>query len=197
MKLTLSCPECDTPLGVDESLLGKKVRCTSCKGVFVAEDPSSRAIQEQPPRETIARPSSRNGDDYAERPSRRSSRDDYDDEDNDDDRSRRRSRDDDDRPRRRRRRRSSGGTPHRAGSVLTLGIVSCCTFCIPLIGFICGVSAVNMANKDLAEMDAGRMDSSGERTTSTGRIFGYVGITLSAIMFVVGVIARVAAIGGR
>ena len=196
MKLTLSCPECDTPLGVDESLLGRKVRCTSCKGVFVAEDPSSRAIQEQPPRETLARPSARTNDDDDDRPSRRSSRDD--DDAYDDDRTRRRSRDDDDdRPRRRRRRRSSGGAPHRAGSVLTLGIVSCCTFCIPLIGFICGVSAVNMANKDLAEMDAGRMDSSGERTTSTGRIFGYVGITLSAIMFIIGVIARVAAIGGR
>src|SRR5262245_31998959 len=110
--------------------------------------------------------------------------DDYD----DDDRSRRRRSSwdgDEDRPARRRRRddleddyddeprrRGWGGTPHRGGMILTFGI----------IGLICcgifAILAAVMGTQDLKEMEAGRMDRSGEGMTRVGQILGFIGIGL-------------------
>jgi hypothetical protein len=63
-------------------------------------------------------------------------------------------------------------TPHRGTLILILGILSivCC--------FICGIIAWVMANKDLKEMAAGRMDPSGMGLTKGGKICGIVGIAL-------------------
>jgi hypothetical protein len=65
--------------------------------------------------------------------------------------------------------------PHRAGLILTLGLVGL---------FICGplcLGAWVMGSGDLHEMDAGVMDPSGRSTTSTGRNLGIIGTLLWAI----------------
>ena len=114
-------------------------------------------------------------DDRPRRP--RSSRD----RDDDEDRPARRRRDDreddyDDEPRRGR------GKPHRGGMILAFGIIGllCCG--------IFAILAAVMGSQDLKEMQAGRMDSSGEGMTRVGMILGFVGIGL----WVLGIIARVA-----
>jgi hypothetical protein len=116
------------------------------------------------------------------------SRDEFDDEDRP--RRPRNSRDDeDDRPRRRRDEdddyddgpRRGGGKPHRGGMILTFGILGllCCG--------IFAILAAVMGSNDLKEMQAGRMDRSGEGMTRVGQILGFVGIGL----WVVGIAIRV------
>jgi hypothetical protein len=100
-----------------------------------------------------------------ERPSRRRPRDDYDDEPDDDDY--------DDRPRRRPRRDLA---PHRGTAVLILGILS-----LVVLPIIFGPIAWIMANNDLREMRAGRMDRSGESNTNAGRICGIIGTVMGGI----------------
>lgn len=65
--------------------------------------------------------------------------------------------------------------PHRAGVILTLGLVGL---------FVCGplcLAAWIMGSGDLRAMDAGMMDPSGRSTTSTGRNLGIIGTLLWAI----------------
>ena len=68
-------------------------------------------------------------------------------------------------------------TPHRGVLILVLGILSivCC--------LICGIIAWVMANKDLKEMAAGRMDPAGKGLTNAGKICGIVGIALQIVCF--------------
>lgn len=65
---------------------------------------------------------------------------------------------------------------HRGVLILVLGILSivCC--------FICGIIAWVLANGDLKEMAAGRMDPSGRGLTQTGKICGIVGIALQIVV---------------
>ena len=68
--------------------------------------------------------------------------------------------------------------PHRGILTLVLGILSivCC--------LICGIIAWVMANKDLKEMAAGRMDPAGRGLTNAGKICGIVGIVVQIVFFV-------------
>ena len=68
--------------------------------------------------------------------------------------------------------------PHRAGTILTLGIIGL---------FVCGplcLAAWVMGDGDLREMDAGIMDNSGRSTTATGRSLGVLG----TVLWIIGVI---------
>lgn len=68
--------------------------------------------------------------------------------------------------------------PHRAGTILALGIIGL---------FVCGplcIAAWVMGDSDLREMDAGIMDNSGRSTTSTGRSIGVLG----TVLWIIGVI---------
>ena len=68
--------------------------------------------------------------------------------------------------------------PHRGGMILAFGIISI-FFCNIVFGPIAWV----LANQDLAEMAAGRMDPSGEGLTKAGKICGIVGLAwFAAIM---------------
>jgi predicted Zn finger-like uncharacterized protein len=199
----VSCPECQRKLRVPNDLIGKQVKCPTCGQTFKA-DPAAQAPAPPPPAAEgkPARTSKvgRDKDDDDDRAvARRRARDDED----DDDRSRRRSRsrrddddDDEDRPRRRRsrysrdddddddddddpRRRRRDLAPHRASTVLVLGILSLFFF-----GIILGPMAWIMGNNDLAEMRAGRMDREGESSTNAGRICGMI----STILHIVGIL---------
>jgi uncharacterized membrane protein len=72
--------------------------------------------------------------------------------------------------------------PHRGVMILIFGILAfvCC--------FIFGIAAWVMGNKDLKEMDAGRMDPEGRGLTNAGRILGMVGTIIGIIGFIVGTI---------
>lgn len=90
-----------------------------------------------------------------------------------------------------------GTAPHRGVLVLVLGILS-----IVLCGLL-GPVAWIMGNKDMAEIDAGRMDPTGRGMTQAGKICGIVGtvlvvlgVGLWVLMMIVG-IGAAAAGGGR
>jgi hypothetical protein len=76
--------------------------------------------------------------------------------------------------------------PHRGGAVLALGTIGmvCC--------FICGIIAWVMANSDLKEMAAGRMDRSGEGTTKAGRVCGIISVVMLAVAVLLNLIAILA-----
>lgn len=213
MPFSIQCPGCQRKLNVPDTFLGKRVKCPSCGEGFQAtqsppdsEDPkkakpslregiapapkrpasppAAKKVEEEPEAETeyeneepqpkARRRRSRDDedDDEGERPARRGRRDD---DDSDEDYAR---------PRRRRQ-------PHRGGLVLALAIGSMVVSCCALGGLIMGAIALNMANKDLSDMAAGRMDESGYGITMAGKICAIVGLVLALISFVVGAIWQV------
>lgn len=65
--------------------------------------------------------------------------------------------------------------PHRGALVLTLGILGL------VVCVICGIIAWVLANADLRDMDAGRMDPAGRQLTQAGKICGIVSACLMAV----------------
>jgi DNA-directed RNA polymerase subunit RPC12/RpoP len=65
--------------------------------------------------------------------------------------------------------------PHRGGLILAFGILG--FFC-----FVFALLALIMGNDDLKEMQAGRMDPSGEGLTQAGRILGVIDCVLVALL---------------
>ena len=64
---------------------------------------------------------------------------------------------------------------HRGGLILGLGIVSL------VLCQLLGVVAWVMANADLREMDAGRMDPEGRSLTEAGKICGIIAVAMAVI----------------
>jgi hypothetical protein len=62
--------------------------------------------------------------------------------------------------------------PHRGVMVLVFGILGL------VVCFIFGILAWVFGNADLAEMNAGRMDPSGQGLTNAGRILGMIACIL-------------------
>jgi hypothetical protein len=214
MPLTIQCPSCKRRLNVPDKFLGKRVKCPGCGEALEAAEAGETEVQPEkpkktvpPPRESVApapkRPARRSDppddeaepeylDEPEEKPRRRRPRRDEEDEDEDERAPRRRRRrgdddEDDEYPTVRRRRRA----PHRGGLVLTLGIITLVAWCCPLAGFIVGGIAMNMAKKDLEEMSAGRMDESGRTLTMTGNVCAIIGVVLSMLNFIAGIILKV------
>jgi hypothetical protein len=75
--------------------------------------------------------------------------------------------------------------PHRGTLILVFGILGI-VFCFPL-----GIAAWVMGKRDLKEMDAGTMDSSGRSNTNAGRICGMIGTLLAAFMVLVLIIGAI------
>ena len=130
-------------------------------------------------------------DEEGSRSRRRRDKDEDDDDDDEDRSSRRYSRssreedhDDDDQPRR------SRLAPHRAGAILTMGILGLVLTILPVVplaGLVLAIIAWVMGSSDLTEMRVGRMDREGEGLTSSGRICGMVAVILHIVgVFLVG-----------
>src|SRR5260370_5681532 len=148
MPIQVSCPGCSRPLRAPDERLGQKVKCPGCAEMFVAAtgeefraDPAApiRRQDSEGYRESAAPLPARreeSGDDRAIRPRRRPI---LDDDDFDDD---------DYLPRRRRRH-----APHRAGSVMTTGLLSLILSAVicPLICFV-GIAAIIMSKNALRAM---------------------------------------------
>jgi hypothetical protein len=187
MAVFAACPSCGVKLNIPDHLLGKKVRCTSCKTVFEvkAEPPAPTLPVEQSIRADLPTASLDEAPldeapfDEPERGIRKRKRDEdeYDD-DYEDDR------------KRRRRMRRRDEDPHRGPLVLVLGIISCVT---GVLGICCchiifgpvsiglGATAFFLGHGDLRKMADGTMDSDGRGSTQGGHICGIVGMFLGII----------------
>lgn len=75
--------------------------------------------------------------------------------------------------------------PHRGSTILVLGILSL------VVCAVCGPIAWVMANKDIAEMDAGLMDPLGMEQTKAGKICGIIGTALLLLGLTLGVLCAV------
>lgn len=80
------------------------------------------------------------------------------------------------------------GQPHRGGTILTLGILALVFTFVCGFGWILGIIAWVMANKDLQLMASGLMDRSGEGNTVAGRIMGIISVVIGAIGAVLGIL---------
>ncbi|MBI1903634.1 MAG: hypothetical protein HYS13_21235 [Planctomycetia bacterium] len=86
-----------------------------------------------------------------------------------------------------------GVRPHRGGTVMAMGIVSCSVAAIGaiicslllLVSLPLGIVSWIMARNDLREMAAGTMDVSGRGQTMTGMITGIIATALSALVLFV------------
>ncbi len=199
MPTTIKCPTCKRALEVPNELMGRRVKCPACKSIFTATPPGTPPTEDtsarrQPPspksesairRQRSAPPpvevENEDQEEEEERPRvrkkgiRRREEDDEEDEEEENEDEDEEEEEEEVRPRRRRRFRRDAA-PHRAGTVLTLGILS--LVCLPIIF---GPLAWTMGNNDLKEMKAGRMDRSGEGMTRAGKICGIIATVLMIV----------------
>jgi predicted RNA-binding Zn-ribbon protein involved in translation (DUF1610 family) len=77
---------------------------------------------------------------------------------------------------------------HRGGMILAFGIIGL-VICVPF-----GIAAWVMGNNDLREIEAGRMDPSGEGLTRSGRIIGIIACCLAILGICVNVLVMVVAL---
>ncbi|OAI41046.1 hypothetical protein AYO40_03950 [Planctomycetaceae bacterium SCGC AG-212-D15] len=155
----VECPQCHRYLRVPEGLLGRLVKCPACAATFTMGALPSAPPPIAPMRYSVeAEPPLSMEPFAASEPEEEGEAD--------------------ERPRRRVRRDSLA--PHRGGMILTFGIVSLVCGCLAIV---CGPMAWTMANADLEQMRAGRMDPEGEGLTNAGRICGIVGTVLGALYF--------------
>jgi hypothetical protein len=164
MATQVKCPACTNAVRVPEELVGNRVQCPLCHETFVARIDELAPAETPPPLPPPLPGETKTEDANPE----------FVPEQND-------------RPRRRR-----WIQPHRASTVLVLGILSL-VVCTPL-----GIAAWVMGNNDMAAIRRGEMDPEGEGMTQAGRICGIVGtcfFILQCVIFslyaflVVGVLA--------
>jgi hypothetical protein len=82
----------------------------------------------------------------------------------------------------------AGLAPHRGGLILAFGIIGL-VICLPF-----GIAAWVMGNNDLREIEAGRMDPTGEGLTRSGRIVGIIACCLALVGIAVNVLVMFVAI---
>ncbi len=196
MPFVSECPSCGQKLNIPDEFAGKKVKCSKCASVFVADAsaeapspvPPSRAVRSEPIEREA--PSREPESEFEEGPSRR----------------------------RVRRRDRGGGTaaPGRGGMIMTFGIVSVaapivgiivqviagvvfpplgiCGAVFVIVGLVLGIIAWVMGSGDLKRIRAGSIDQSAEGGTKTGYITGIIGTILNGMYFVCGCIAVILAI---
>jgi hypothetical protein len=155
MQEVISCPSCRRKLQTPQALLGQDVQCPTCGATFVARLPGQSASA--PPRYEPR-------DDYPpDEPQRPDGGHD---------------------PRERYYRESGQPAPHRAGAVLTLGILSLVAIVLTLglLSVILGPIGWVMGQNDLTEMRTGRMDREGEGNTNAGRVCAMIGTLVGAVV---------------
>jgi hypothetical protein len=188
----IECPLCLKQLRLPEELAGRAVRCVHCSGEFTA--PASENEQYAPIREVRVTPQRQEGPGDGKAPCPRCGQLIWLEADrcrhcgadlrDDDDR-------DDYRPWER------GGIrrdaePHRAPTILALGIISivvspmvpCCGvigLAFAMLGLGMGIPSWIMGRRDLTKIQRGEMDPRGESSTRSGMICGMVGTILNVV----------------
>jgi hypothetical protein len=189
----VACPTCGCKVQMPEGILGRRVRCFGCGNSFVAA-PSPPAPERKPPPPKPVPPRRAADEDEEEavplpfcpscgRPVRWKARrcshcgEEFEDESAYG------------RPARRREPPPPqfDGLPHRGELITNLGnislVVGCLSMCLFGLGAVVsvplGVAAWVLAQNDLAQMRAGRMDPAGKTLTENGRGAAITGIALS------------------
>jgi len=197
MAIIVECPECQKRLKVGDDSFGKRLRCPACQAVFVAPRTEDDSPEHDTPRPR--RKSERDSAVQEMRPTWRSRQDLDDDDDEDRPRRPRRSRDDDeDRPlrsRRKRRKIDLDEDPAYSRGPLVFGILSCCLSCAPIVGIILGRMAMTKADAEMDQLPPSRRFDSARSSLRMARTLGIVGMCLSGVMFVIGLILRLATLG--
>jgi hypothetical protein len=208
MATVVDCPSCARKLRLPTELVGRTVKCASCGNLFEARDtPTQTPLpvpREEPPPErpsVKSRSKRRKDPDWERCPfcdeevKASASRCKYCGERLDGDRE-----EEDFRPWERRGAVRRDCEPHRAGLVLTLGIVSiaCGALSIPFfccyglgvlpaaVGLGIGIPAWVMGQRDLAMMREGVKDPAGRGSTQGGWICAIVGTILNVIGLLIG-----------
>jgi hypothetical protein len=185
LSIIVNCPDCGAPVSVPDSLLGRQVKCQRCEAIFIVERQAKEAPRAPAPAPPA--PPKRLPDFSPAELEPRLPRG-YADHDEE---TRGRTAP----PLRRRPRRDEPyeefedeppvsfdylhPAPHRGSTVLTLGVFSILSCCLPPVGIGLGLGAIRLAMFDLTEIDSGRMDPSGRGQTQTGQVCGYLGCALS------------------
>jgi hypothetical protein len=171
----IACPNCQQPLHVPENLFGQTVQCPDCQHLFQANRTDSAvyagsapAAQTQVTTEPFSRDKLESEEVRSEEGENIPRRRRYEEDD-----------DDDDDDYRTLRWGSRFTEPHRAGMIMTMGILS--IFIVPLVF---GTIAWVMGNADLKKMEEGRMDPTGKSQTYTGRTIGMVMVILNLTILI-------------
>jgi hypothetical protein len=90
---------------------------------------------------------------------------------------------------------SLGAKPHRGGIVLALGICSIVFAGACGIGLILGIIGWIMGKNDMADIDAGRMDSSGRGLVQAGKICSIIGTVLGSLGIIITILYFILVIG--
>jgi predicted Zn finger-like uncharacterized protein len=177
MPLTIQCPHCQRSLNVPDEAAGKMVRCPACQEAFAVAQPTPTVTPAPPEptapaaawdKESSAERRQRDGEEKKKRKRKR-----YDDDDEED----KQEEEEEERPRKSKAaddnpfalQNDEGQNrppprPHRAGTIMALGILSLLFACVPM-AFI----TVSMANVDLIQMAALKMDPEGKTMTKVGK----------------------------
>jgi predicted Zn finger-like uncharacterized protein len=170
----IQCPDCGKSLKVNDSTLGKRVRCPGCKNPFVVPDAPvvelAEEDEEQEERVTT-------------RPRRPAARREREEEDEEDDEPRR--------PRRKRVRNEDDVGVSFSSTPLIFGILSILLSCSLVIGFYFGMKALNEANAELDRLPGGKRARAARKQLQVAKTLGVIGMCLSGVGFVVAVIWRI------
>jgi hypothetical protein len=194
MALTIKCPHCEKALSVPDEAVGKMVRCPACQSEFLiaqaGRQPGSPAGGSVPLPLPAASPPTWDKDSPATRrkrgegatKERKKKR--YGDENKEGPDRKKKNQKDDQNPfalEDEEGRNRPLGRPHWGGLILALGILSLLGGCF-MLAFI----AISMANVDLIQMAAKRMDPSGKTMTRVGKYLAMANLALTVLVFGLG-----------
>lgn len=174
MPQIIQCTQCQKKLNVPDQYLGKAVKCPGCGSTFMAP-PGPEAVAEVLPAEPVFTPSA-----PPPRPLspnmefEQLQAESYQDQRWDSIAA------------------SEGQQPHRGALILTLGIISLCLSCCPLVAWIMGGITMGMARNDQQLMYRNRMDRSGMGITRAGGTCATIAVVLGTIFFFLNIFIRVA-----
>jgi predicted Zn finger-like uncharacterized protein len=173
---SIQCPQCKKSLKVNDTALGKRVRCPACASTFLAVEPMDEVLDviavdsEEEERRPSASPR-RDADDEADEEAEEGPP----------------------RPRRKRRRREEGTSISPPILPLVFAALAILFSCAPIVGAALGVLAFNRASAALDDLPGGRRAQSARTLLNIAKIMGIVGICLSAVMLIVAVVLNVVA----
>jgi hypothetical protein len=191
MALTIKCPHCEKALSVPDEAVGRMVRCPACQTAFLiaqpVRQPDTPAGGNVPPPLPAASPPAWDRDS----PSARRKRP----EEATKGRKKKRygGENDEEEPERKKKSKKDDqnpfalqdeeghtrplGRPHRGGFILALGILSFIGGC-----FILSFITISMANVDLIQMAARRMDPAGKTMTQVGKYLAMANLALTVLV---------------
>jgi predicted Zn finger-like uncharacterized protein len=176
----VECPKCGKSLKVNDSLLGKRVRCPGCKNPFVIPDAPVVELVEEEEEEPEQRVTKRPRREMERRPSSRRPRGEEDEEE-----------EDHPRPRRRRPRDEDRDSVSFSSAPLVYGILACLLSCAPIIGFILGSMAMSKANAEIDRLPGGKRSRAARKQLQLAKTLGVVGMCLSFVMLILAIVLNV------